>query len=141
MKYVPWARYALLSVHTALFCWMCMTADSLLRVWAAWAGWGSGVARSMQYAVLALGLIGVLVGVGLLDKRFGRAKELRGLMLLCRPVLAAQLLALGALAVVPAAAGLQSVLLPVLALVSGAALMAWPFLRKRAAQKEQKINT
>jgi hypothetical protein len=138
LKYLPLARYALLLVLTALFCWIVMMADNALRVWAALAAWGSGAARSLQYAVLALGLIGVLVCIGLLDKRFGRAKGMRDLLRLCRPVFAAQLLALGALSAVPAAAGLQGFLLPALALPLGAAMMVWHFLKGRASREQKR---
>ncbi len=132
MKILQAGKYALLTIHAALFCWICIAIDEALRIWAAWAEWGSGAVRSLQYTVLALSLIGVLVLVGLLDKRFSRAKTPGELRYRSCLVLMIQLFALGGAAVIPALAGMQSWLLP-----AGGALLLYSLLRGRAVRKHQ----
>jgi hypothetical protein len=105
--------------------------DEALRIWAAWAQWESGITRSLQYAVLALGLIGVLVLTGLLDKHLSRARTAGELVYMSCLVLMIQLFALGAAALFPAMAGMQSWLLPAAALPAGAALLLYSLVRGR----------
>lgn len=135
MKILQAGKYILLILHAALFCWICIAADEALRIGAAWAGWGSGAARSLQYALLALSMIGVLILVGLLDKRFSRAKAPGELACKSRLVFMVQLFALGGAAAVPAAAGMQSWHLAAAALPAGGALLLYSLLRGRAARR------
>ncbi len=129
MKILQAGKYVLLTLHAALFCWICITIDEALRILAAWLKWGSGAARSLQYAVLALSLIGVLVLVGLLDKRFSRVKSPGELTYRSCLVFMIQLFALGGAALIPAMAGMRSFILPAVALPAGGAFLLYSRLR------------
>lgn len=130
-------KYALLTLHAALFCWICMAVDEVLRIWAALAKWGGGAARGLQYAMLALSLIGVLVLVGLLDKKLSRAKSPGELVNGSCLVLMIQLFVLGGATVIPAMAGMKSWLLPAVTLPVGGIFLIYFLLRGRAWRKRQ----
>jgi hypothetical protein len=125
-------RYAFLLIHAALYCYICFVADTALRLALAWAGLDGGAIRSLQFALLALLLIAVLAGTALLDRRLSRSKGVTELAAKACGVIAAQLPVLGALAAVPAMAGLKGWLLPALALASGTSwFLCRCFLRVR----------